>query len=616
MSDVVRATPREVATAALGPRMTKEIWSRNYEKVLPISLLDFDISAVLPAVFYMFRFGKRRGPGGFVGTFGPSEGTKSQRRNGTTAHSVASHLATLSADGFGGFDAEVEKAILADLLLCYCLENRGYELGRLRPVQRVAPTHYLAAWVDLPVKVVNLRHVPETIVVVLADQKKTAHVRQTTSSDKRSWFPVVGGPEDDIFDDDHGNVLLRAVGQGMRRGSSVGNLAGDRFDETVPVGIDQLLTIRIAQALEAAPAVQRGKSGSTIPNRRPIATRVSAAFSEDIRKFVREYAPVVPRQAFLEMTESCMAVGLTSILAGVVEVVLGWAETGAAADRAPAPRFVDSSAGRNWELRSVAEQSMDDHLRRLERFPVVLMCLRLLDYRARNNSAVKKRLKGGELPSSPVATEWIDFLGAVMHDRCGEAGRILSRLEIHLEDLAGAARDGGYPAVDDQLSDDDAQSNPVWRLAEALTSLQGRTVSEGVHKLVDSALHIDRPNGLATKRRTTRRINAPQGPRTRVVRSLIFTDPVLEYLVHRHLLPSGSGRKPRQLSFSKFIQILRDRYGLCVDQAPPGMTISNELLQSNRNWLERRLRDLGLLVGVNDAEAMKRLRSRFRQDKL
>jgi hypothetical protein len=67
----------------------------------------------------------------------------------------------------------------------------------------------------------------------------------------------------------------------------------------------------------------------------------------------------------------------------------------------------------------------------------------------------------------------------------------------------------------------------------------------------------------------------------------------------------------RPLSFKEFIEILRERYGFYVDTAPPGMMISNELLQRNRTILERRLRDLGLLVGVNDAEAMKRLRPRF-----
>ena len=67
----------------------------------------------------------------------------------------------------------------------------------------------------------------------------------------------------------------------------------------------------------------------------------------------------------------------------------------------------------------------------------------------------------------------------------------------------------------------------------------------------------------------------------------------------------------RPLSFKGFVSILRNRYGFCIDVAPPGMTISNELLRLNRVVLERRLRDLGLLIGVNDAETMKRLRPRF-----
>jgi hypothetical protein len=41
------------------------------------------------------------------------------------------------------------------------------------------------------------------------------------------------------------------------------------------------------------------------------------------------------------------------------------------------------------------------------------------------------------------------------------------------------------------------------------------------------------------------------------------------------------------------------------------MSIPADLLARNRSILERRLRDLGLLVGVNDAESMKRLRPRF-----
>jgi hypothetical protein len=88
---------------------------------------------------------------------------------------------------------------------------------------------------------------------------------------------------------------------------------------------------------------------------------------------------------------------------------------------------------------------------------------------------------------------------------------------------------------------------------------------------------------------------------------------VLDYLVHLHVLPIGNKSGYRPLPFKVFLQALRERYGFCVDQSPPGMTISNELLRLNRIVLERRLRDLGLLVGVNDAETMKQLRPRFQR---
>jgi len=79
-------------------------------------------------------------------------------------------------------------------------------------------------------------------------------------------------------------------------------------------------------------------------------------------------------------------------------------------------------------------------------------------------------------------------------------------------------------------------------------------------------------------------------------------------------LRSGNKNGYHLLSFRDFVQILRERYGFYVDETPPGATISNELLQRNRSVLERRLRDLGLLMGVNDAEAMKQLRPRFERE--
>ncbi len=97
----------------------------------------------------------------------------------------------------------------------------------------------------------------------------------------------------------------------------------------------------------------------------------------------------------------------------------------------------------------------------------------------------------------------------------------------------------------------------------------------------------------------------------REVRSIVFTDAVLDHLVHLHVLRTGRADGYRPLAYSEFLRILHDRYGFCIGVAPPGVTVSNDLLRENRAILERRLRDLGLLVGVNDAESMKHLRPRF-----
>ena len=112
-------TYRRIVEDVLGREMTREVWTGNYTKVLPISLQPFDLSAVLPAVFYMFRYGKRRGRGNFAQTFGGAGGTVSDRRQLATIEKVADSLSR--TDHFQGFSDEIGKAILGDMLLSFCL---------------------------------------------------------------------------------------------------------------------------------------------------------------------------------------------------------------------------------------------------------------------------------------------------------------------------------------------------------------------------------------------------------------------------------------------------------------------------------------------------------------
>ena len=591
MADSVRALVEDV----LGPAMTRKVWMGGYDKVLPATPQDYELSAVLPAVFYMFRFGVRRGPGKFLDTFGDKNGTPSQRRRSATVERIANRLS--SHGGFDGFDGPIGQGILADLLLCFCLENVRHSQGRDQQVQRIGPAHYMASWVDLPHFVANLRGIPEMIVSILANQND--EIVKVSEKGKRTWFPVGWGYEN--------NVLLRAFNQGVTRRSDVlEDRASDQFDETnQQVGLDQLVTIRLAATLESAPLGVPGRDASRISNQRPLAETAARNFAEDIRRFLRAYSQVLPRHALVDMLEACIAVGTTTVLSNLVRVLLEWANTGCVPprlDQEPEAVLVDCSNGVDRRIRDCAEQSMDDLVRRMERIPDVLMALRLLDYHATLNKKIN------DIPVKPYATDWVNLLGDLLHERHAEAHNIHYSISEKAEGL-GDRFASDQPDVASILRNSESQSNPVWRLAHGLITLMGPAATRRKFvDFVDSSLLTDRPNGIAAKRKATR------VGRRRDIRTIVFTDAALEYLVHLHLLPSATRLGVRKLAYRKFIDTLHTRYGFCIDTAPRGMSISNELLQRNCALLERRLRDLGLLVGVNDADAMKRLRPRFQPD--
>ena len=589
-------TGRSLVGDILAKEMAREIWTGNFDKAIPISIQDFDLTAVLPAIFFMFRWGYRRGKGKFLDGFLVQSGKEEKRRKRLcTILQVAETLS--QSPKLEGFKGIAEQAILGDLLLCFCLENTKRSLGRNEQIQRVAPVHYLSSWVDLPEKVSYLRFVPEMVVAMLADQK--GDNVEKTSEGKRTWFPV--GKQ---FID---NTLIHAFHAGIHVEGDAASRSSDCFDEAVQLGVDQLLMVRLAQQIGEAPDKLRGGEGEKISNQRPIADLAAHQFSEDIRRFIRTYANIMPRQTLVALVESCISVGLTTIMGSVVELMLDWGDTGQLHPKKDqrVPRFfVDCSCGSDPRLRTLAEQSFDDFTRRLGRFPTVLMAARILDWTARNNSKIKEL----GIRTRPYATEWLNLLGELLNGNHELSSRIEGNIDEKMTNLSEKIA-FEFPEIAEAFKMQPKNVHPVWPMAEQICMIMGRGV--GYTKLIecmDSCLLIGRPNGLATKRRV--RADDGIGKKTRESRGLIFSDSVLEYLVHLHLVNSGNSVR-RSLSFREFLQIIRDRYGFFVDQEPPGMTISNDLLTHNRTVLERRLRDLGLLIGVNDAEAMKHIQGRF-----
>jgi hypothetical protein len=597
---------KEILNEILTPAMVNEIWTTNYPEALAFTLQDFSVGALLPAVFYMFRRGYRRGQGDFADKFAPILDEAEFSRTGTkNAATVASVARVLSEDRklFSGFGSSVAKDILADFLLTHCLENQRHESGRKKPVIRAFPTHYQSAWIDLPARVGNLRFVPEFLVAVLAEQKSGDSISAELT--KKSFFRVA--------DDFTNNILLSVFGAGMSAREFKSDLV-DEFDETAEMGLDQLATIRIARKckqpikLKNLQTEGHGRGASEIVNQHPIAILASRNFREDVRIFLQSFGNAIPRQSLTQMLESCIGLGLSNIFLSTASSLFYWEQEGCLpTSDTPWPLVVDCSGGADHELRRLSEEIMDDTIRRIHRMPVVLMTLRILEYQCRYEIT--------DLPlKRPDATARINVLGDVLHQRHGDSRMILRDIQKYCMKLSERFKqeDIGDSCVS-ILDDNIAIPNAAMRLAETIVQMMGDKLQVVHHlKCLGSCMMTGQSNGLASERRVVFQ-TMRNGKRSGMMKSVILTDTMLDFLVHRHLRKPGKGgnTKPNPISFNDFVNLLRERYGLLIDQAPPGQTISRELLQRNRRHLERRLRSLGLLMGVNDAESMKRLKPRF-----
>ena len=260
--------------------------------------------------------------------------------------------------------------------------------------------------------------------------------------------------------------------------------------------------------------------------------------------------------------------------------------------------FVDCSATADPALRRFSEENVDDLVQRLSRLAVCMMCLRVLDQWAQGEDVENLP------PPGPDPTPRINFLGDLLFGKHDESSALRRDLRRTCNKLSTALAEAGEDHAREILDNDDV--HPAWRLAEAMVFLMGDK-RQGAHfrQYLDSCLMADQPNGLCRKRRSILKGKSAER------RSIVLSNTAVDFLVHRHLRKSKRGTGPVNLSLADFVDILRERYGLYVDEAPPGMSIPAEQLRKNRSFLERRLRDLGLFVGVNDAEAMKRLRQRF-----
>lgn len=589
-------TARNIVEESLTKQRADALWTSNYLPVLPITPQDFDIGGILPAILYMARWGHRRGPGKFITTFGQKEGKNYRSPN---IDDVAKNLIKKDSS-INNFCDETGQNMLGDLLLAYCFENKRHELGHSESILRVFPTHYLSSWIDLPKDIGHLRGVPELITTLLAQQDDGEYL---DTDIVKNAFTIRSG----FF----AHALLNLFGRNMViQDQHTSKLTSDFFIENgdYEIGIDELLTVRTAQACGSSP-FKAGDSVARIQNRWPLAHHAANNLGENLRIFIEAYGAAVPRQVFLQMLESGIGIGLTNLMLSTAKLLIDWEINGRVTDanqQVSLPLFVDCSDGQDKVLRDLSEASSIECIRRYTRLPLLMMLLRILDDRVR----IDRKLRDSLPITVPNSTEWINLLGEIYQGQHSRSEAIMDALDEDCQRLADALEN------DQEIAEPDIAHrlrqniiNPALRLAEAICELMtDKLQRHHFVKILECSLLIDQPNGLAIKRRVQR---SQSGSIRRMdVRSIVLTSPLLEFLVHRHL--RRTAKEPAPLSLQDFIKLLRDRYGLYIAQEPPGQPIPQEMLLRNKVYLERRLRDLGLLIGVNDAESMKQLKPHYR----
>ena len=573
------------------------LWTANTLQVYPATLQGFSVGSLLPAVFYMFRCGRRRGAGGFQKTFGmPAADTHPSAR--ARVEWIASKLSN-QAERFEGFESDTAKDILGDLLLCDSLENKKRAVGHQAEVQRAFPVHFFSSWLDLPAAVGHLRFVPEMLVALLANRPGVRLLNEANDGD----FGVAGRPRN--------NLLLRIFGSGTNFGENAAILAGggaDTPDETAEFSIEEWLMVRLAQTCGQAP--ERMRSGQNampeIPNRLPLATGAADIFRDDLQGLLTFFGEAIPRRALSPMLESFIGLGLWHTFFASLLAVNTWERSGnvpTPSVQSPFPFFVDASNGADASLRDLSEASNYEASRFMDNAVIALAVVRVLDCSGRSSSKLKALVPAG---ADQIA--WLNLLGQVRRGDHELSDRFTDALDEKLNQLIDRLTvAGSAPDCLAILQTKTAATDPARAIAEALCSLMGdKLLKNNYQKFIDSAAMVTEPHGFVKKRSISRKLSTGK-TRRMDARSVVLSNTLLETLVHVHLAARGG-----RLSFSDFLELLRERYGLFVDEAPPGISAAREDLLRNRSILERRLRDLGLLVGVNDAESMKRLRPRYR----
>lgn len=548
----------------------------RYDPAMRMDYQDFLLEDVLPGLFYLTRLGRRRGKGDW---------------GGRTAMEVARELAQRT-DKFLGFTGDSERRVLEEWLKASVL--RLIERGEKDKVMSVRPLHFFTYRVDLPANWAHLRQVPEFIATIL--HRNPAQEPLNSSQDEP--FALAS----------RRNLFWLAFGTGIIPDDQLFTNADlDRYDDSVELDIESLLTIRVVDELQTPKEITVGKGGKggKINGFEPLCPQQANHFREDCSLFLRAYAPpAVPVRVLGDHLLCFLALNLSVYSLSHFAASNHLYDTGEWLDDRQhswdLDIFPDLTGGKHRKCLELARESFARHAAWMQLQLRTMVGFRLLEYYLRFATYIKevkslKTLKG------------IEFLKTLA------LGRQLSHQQIYGAVQAGALpvlaqleqeqeREGGSWPEELQAIVDDPDLPPFDKLVELLTSSE----SEFYKKIMNFFTSSSRRNldsGLLSGSPTRRTDN-----------HYTLGLKLIETLVQLAILKVGDPPHSRPLDIYDFVDDLKDRYGIWIGAPPPSLDQSYEAHQAgqaNFAALKEKLRQLGFFRAVTDARRMQRLTPRY-----
>jgi len=555
----------------------------HFNRLFSVEMNDFEVEGLLPVIFYMIRSrGKQRG--------------KSRNLIQSDAMDIGKHVDDFAShekvEGFdGGEGLRLADKWIRTSLIRTSRVGRGGKKGE--QILCLRPLSFLSYKPGFPATMSRLRGVPQFLNQIFREQ----------FGDREKGSKLIGLE----------NRIQNAFSAGLELPD--GRELNGYYDGKTQLDTEVLASLYYLDMFEPCPASFRRPKESTPPALLKVASEILA---EDVYHFMLAYKFRVPPGVLADYLVALLNFELAIYTFKLVHSTNSLVRTGrlpqemtlvSQEDKGLPPTdlefYVDFTGHRGTPSGRVAHANVNRDIEALQNFFGARLLLRTLDRYVQHIPNLQRELSllegGGYFEKLLTYCEepYIQARAAM------ELEEVRRELEYEVgedeESLAGLPTELQAIFQNEQL---DAFSK-VMRILELSQRVQA---TSDIVSWYWAACGLKRDDGFLAGNLRGRRIWR-----------YYMSDFLLEVLVQLcTVLPeyNDGHRFPRQVTLVRFLEFLRNRYGILIDQPPEWIRSTENIAGAKQNFevLKRRLRQMGLFLDLSDDFNAQRIRPRYADD--